>query len=192
MEPQDYNPMNPKQDTKQKYQWCIHSVSRSSQHFKALTDDKWSVAGFIPTNVVTDNNLQTKSNLLFYWRKPNSNYNTNNPFSFKPIVPIKPILPTTLPAVGFNFNFSPKNKITPKSKCSTPALEVEEEEGLTSENQEMAPLELRPTSPLCSIISSTNSDDDTENPYWNHNYTTSPASFFDTQNNFILHEKKWR
>ena len=43
MESQDYNPMNPEQDTKQKYQWCIHSVSRSSQHFKTLTDDKWSV-----------------------------------------------------------------------------------------------------------------------------------------------------
>ena len=90
------------------------------------------------------------------------------------------------------FNFSPKNKITPKSKCSTPARDVEEEEGLSSVNQEMAPPELRPVSPLCSIISNHTSDDDTESPYWNPNYTTSPASFFDTQNNFVLHEKKWR
>jgi hypothetical protein len=187
METQYYNPMNPEQDTKQKYQWCIHSISRSSHHFKALTDDKWSVAGFIPTAVATDNNLQTKSNnLLFYWRKLNSNYNASNPFSFKPIVPT-----SSLPAVGFNFNFSPKNKITPKSKCSTPAREVEEEEGLSSENQEMAPLELRPASPLCSILSNSYSDDDTENPYWNNNYTT-PTSFFDTQNNFVSHDKKWR
>jgi len=188
METQYYNPMNPEQDTRQKYQWCIHSVSRSSHHFKALTDDKWSVAGFIPTTVATDNNLQTKSNnLLFYWRKPNSNYNTSNPFSFKPIIP------EYVPPDGFNFNFSPKNKITPKSKCSTPALEVEEEEGLSSENQEMAPLELRPSSPLYSIISNNSeSEYENENPYWNHAYTTSPASFFDTQNNFILHDKKWR
>lgn len=185
MEPQDYNPMNPEQDTKQKYQWCIHSVSRSSHNFKALTDDKWSVAGFIPAQ--TDNNGKaTSNNLLFYWRKPISNLNTfTTPFSFKPIIP------TNVPAVGFNFNFSPKNKITPKSKCSTPAREVEEEEGLSSENQEMAPLELRPASPLCSIISNSSSDDDVENPYWNNNYTT-PASFFDTQNNFVSHDKKWR
>jgi len=188
MEPQDYNPMNPSQDTKQKYQWCIHSVSRSSQHFKTLTDDKWSVAGFIPTTVSVDNNEKPKSNnLLFYWRKPNSNYNTHNHSSFKPIIH------TNAHALGFNFNFSPKNKITPISKCSTPALEVEEEEGLTSENQEMAPLELRPTSPLCSIISNTNSDNDIDIPYWNNqNYSTSPASFFDTQNNFVSHDKKWR
>ncbi len=177
MESQDYNPMNPEQDTKQKYQWCIHSVSRSSQHFKTLTDDKWSVAGFIPTK-----DISKSSNYLFYWRKPISNLNTfTTPFSFKPIIP------TNVPAVGFNFNFSPKNKITPKSKCSTPAREVEEEEGLSSENQEMAPLELRPASPLCSIVSS----DDDESPYWNNNYTT-PASFFDTQNNFVSHDKKWR
>lgn len=185
MESQNYNPMNPEQDIKQKYQWCIHSVSRSSHNFKALTDDKWSVAGFIPAQ--TDNNGNAKSNnLLFYWRKPIANLNTfATPFSFKPIIP------TNIPAVGFNFNFSPKNKITPKSKCSTPALEVEEEEGLSSENQEMAPLELRPASPLCSIVSNSSSDDDTENPYWNNNYTT-PSSFFDTQNNFVSHDKKWR
>ena len=121
--------MNPEQDTKQKYQWCIHSVSRSSQHFKTLTDDKWSVAGFIATK-----DISKSSNYLFYWRKPISNRNTfTTPFSFKPIIP------TNVPAVGFNFNFSPKNKITPKSKCNTPAREVEEEEGLSSENQEMAP-----------------------------------------------------
>ena len=61
MEPQDYNPMNPEQDTKQKYQWCIHSVSRSSHNFKALTDDKWSVAGFIPLKpIITEKqNLTT-------------------------------------------------------------------------------------------------------------------------------------
>lgn len=181
MEPQYYNPMNPEQDTKQKYQWCIHSASRSSHHFKTLTDDKWSVAGFVPTS---SDNLKS-NNYLFYWRKPNSNINSNsNPFSFKPIIPTN-----TIPTVGFNFNFSPKNKITPKSKCSTPAREVEEEEGLSSENQEMAPLDLTPASPLCSIISNSSSDDET--PYWNNNYTT-PASFFDTQNKFVLHDKKWR
>ena len=27
--------------------------------------------------------------------------------------------------------------------------------------------------------------------YWNNNYTT-PASFFDTQNKFVSHDKKWR
>jgi len=188
METQYYNPMNPEQDTKQKYQWCIHSISRSSQHFKTLTDDKWSVAGFISTS--SDKNLKS-NNYLFYWRKPISKFNTttNNPFSFKPIIP------EYVPPDGFNFNFSPKNKITPKSKCSTPALEVEEEEGLTSENQEMAPLELRPSSPLYSIISNNSeseNENENENPYWNLSYTTSPASFFDTQNNFILHEKKWR
>ena len=190
MDSQIYNPMIPEQDTKQKFQWCIHTVARSSHHFKTLTDDNWSIAGFIPSQSNTE-----PKHFLFYWRKLISNSNpftSNKPFSFKPIIPT-----TTLPAVGFNFNFSPKNNFSPKSKCSTPALEVEEEEGLdSSENQEMDPLDVRPSSPLCSIdlqiTNTTNDDRDVETPYWNNTYSTSPASFFDTQNNFVSHDKKWR
>lgn len=181
MDPQLYNPMTPEQDTKQKYQWCIHTVARSSHHFQILTDDEWSIAGFI-----TSSNAAEPRNFLFYWRKPISNTNDFNPLSFKPIVH------TNTPTVGFNFNFSPKNKLNYDSKCSTPAREVEEEDGLnSSENQEMDPLDIRPDSPLCNIdlqINTTNNRDKHKlTPYWNNNYTT---SFFDTQN--VSHDKKWR
>ena len=58
----------------------------------------------------------------------------------------------------------------------------------------MDPLDIRPDSPLCNIdlqINTTNNRDKHKlTPYWNNNYTTSPASFFDTQN--VSHDKKWR
>ena len=115
----NYNPMNPSEDTLNKYQWSVHTIKRSSTLFKHLNKDNWSCAGLVNNNSETFFNNDTS--LCFYWRKPVINFNSKtlkNPFT----------TPTNLttPVISHPiFQFKGLNN-TSRSNCSTPAREVEE------------------------------------------------------------------
>tara|TARA_X000000368_G_C22437999_1_gene453412 strand:- start:38 stop:469 length:432 start_codon:yes stop_codon:yes gene_type:complete len=114
----NYNPMNPMQDTLQKYQWSVHTIKRSSSLFKHLNKDNWSCAGLVNNN--SDTFFHNETSLCFYWRKPIVNTDTfKNPFT-TPTNLTTPIITHPI------FQFKGLNNNS-RSNCSTPAREVEEQ-----------------------------------------------------------------
>lgn len=122
----NYNPMNPVEDTRNNFQWSVHTVKRSSALFKCLNKENWSCAGIV--NKTVDSLFQNENALCFYWRKPIVKFNFNNikqNNTFSNINPFSPPNLTNFKVSSPIFKFS-GNCNTPTSNCSTPAREVEE------------------------------------------------------------------
>lgn len=208
----DYNPMNPEQDINRKYQWCIHTASRSSSNYKSLTESNWSLAGFIPCENNSHRLCYSPSKYLFYWRKPiiNSlNFTPQKPRNhYRASPPSKSSFPPfKQSANSFQSHINIFNPISsPKSNSSTPALEVEENivveedcNDFSNHCDDIQSLDAEASSPLCSINITHPIDLENLTHPPNINNPTS-LSFFDTFNQnhddffsqSFLHQKKWR